>query len=159
MREGAAGASERWLQQLDFECVSRFYAEQRYSEVPTFTWPEPDFNLTFSPIPKSEEARGRAGVRPVGAIMPLDIRLVRTHDDIRAAVEGKATKYGATDLPLVIAVNVVDDFFDDVDVLNALFGEEQIVAIRQADGRCRDVWALASRTGRGVAVLVLGTHL
>jgi hypothetical protein len=73
--------------------------------------------------------------------MPMDMRLLRTHDDIRAAIEGKATKYGDIDLPLVVAVNVVDDFCDDADVLNALFGEEQIVAIRQVDGGWRNEWA------------------
>ena len=29
------------------------------------------------------------------------------------------------ELPLVIAVKIMDDFCDDIDVLNALFGEEQ----------------------------------
>lgn len=70
----------------------------------------------------------------------MEMRLLRTHDDIRAAVEGKATKYGALGLPLVVAVNVMDDFCEDLDVWNALFGEEQLVAIRQPDGRWRDEW-------------------
>jgi hypothetical protein len=72
--------------------------------------------------------------------MPFEGRLVRAHDDIRAAVEGKATKYGALELPLIVAVNVMDDFCDDVDILNALFGEEQVIAVRQPDGQWRDEW-------------------
>jgi hypothetical protein len=46
-------------------------------------------------------------------VLPPQIREVRTHDDIRAAIEGKATKYGDMDLPLVVLLNVLDDFCDD----------------------------------------------
>jgi len=70
----------------------------------------------------------------------MEMRELRTHDDIRTAVEGKATKYGALDLPLVVAVNIVDDFCEYDDFWNALFGEEQLVAIRQADGQWQDEW-------------------
>jgi hypothetical protein len=72
--------------------------------------------------------------------MPMEMRELRTHDDIRTAVEGKATKYGALELPLVVAVNIMDDFCEYDDVWNALFGEEQLVAIRQADGQWQDEW-------------------
>ena len=42
--------------------------------------------------------------------MPMEMRELRTHDDIRTAVEGKATKYGTLELPLVVPVNIMDDF-------------------------------------------------
>jgi hypothetical protein len=72
--------------------------------------------------------------------MPTEMRGLRRHDDIRAAVEGKATKYGALDLPLVVAVNILDDFCEDLDIWNALFGEERLVTVRQADGQWLDRW-------------------
>lgn len=131
---------ERWLQQLNFEEISRLYQNQNYGAVPTLTWPEQGLSVTFTPIPKGPQFRGQPGARPVGAVMPMEMRLLRTHDDIRIAVEGKATKYGALDLPLVVAVNIMDDFCEDLDVWNALFGEEQLVAIRQVDGQWRDEW-------------------
>lgn len=131
---------ERWLHQLNFEEISRSYRDQNYGTVPTFTWSEQGLSLTFNPIPKGPETRGQPGARPVGAVMPMEMRMLRTHDDIRAAVEGKATKYGALERPLVVAVNILDDFCGDIDIWNALFGEEQQVAIRQADGQWQDEW-------------------
>ncbi len=44
------------------------------------------------------------------------------------------------DLPLVVAVNILDDFCEDLDIWNALFGEERLVAVRQADGQWLDRW-------------------
>jgi len=129
---------ERWLQELNFEEISRSYQDQSYGAVPTFTWSEQGLSLTFTPIPKGPKTRGQPGARPVGVVMPMEMRMLHTHDDIRAAVEGKATKYGALELPLVVAVNILDDFCGDIDIWNALFGEEQLVAIRQADGQRRD---------------------
>jgi len=132
---------EHWLQQLNFEEISRSYQDQNYGAVPTFTWSEQGLSLTFTPLPKGHQFRGQTGgARPVGAVMPMEMRMLRTHDDIRAAVEGKATKYGDLEIPLVVAVNIMDDFCDDLDVWNALFGEEQLLAILQADGQWRDEW-------------------
>ena len=129
---------ERWLRQLDFDEISRLYQEGSYESIPGFTWAEQGLSLTFTPMPKDPEVRGQAGARAVGVVMPMAGRMVRTHDDIRAAIEGKAAKYGALELPLVVAVNVMDDFCDDIDISNALFGEERVVAVRQPDGQCRD---------------------
>lgn len=131
---------ERWLQQLDFEEISRLRENQAEGAIPTYSWSEQGVTLTFEPIPKGPRFRGQPGARPVGAVAPMEMRLLRTHDDIRTAIEGKATKYGALELPLVVAVNVMDDFCDDLDVRNALFGEEQLLTIRQPDGQWRDEW-------------------
>jgi hypothetical protein len=122
----------RWLQQLDFEEISRLYRDQNHGAIPTFSWSEQGLTLTFKPVPKGPRFRGQHGARPVGVVLPMEMRLLHTHDDIRAAVEGKATKYGALELPLVVAVNVMDDFCEDIDIWNALFGEEQLVACRGA---------------------------
>ena len=70
--------------------------------------------------------------------MPDGMRLLRTHDDIRAAIDGKATKYGVLELPLIVAVNVLDDFCDTTDIRNALFGEEQMISVRQPSGTWED---------------------
>lgn len=129
---------ERWMQCLDLDEIRQLYAKQNYQALPTFTWPEHSLLLTFRPIPKSPELQGRPGARPIGIVAPLEMRIVRTHDDICAAIDGKATKYGDLQLPLVIAINVMDDFCGNADIWNALFGEEQIVAIRQPNGEWRD---------------------
>jgi hypothetical protein len=131
---------EGWLRQLNFVEISRLRQGQEYGAAPTFTWSEQGLSLTFTPIPKGPQFRGQQGARPIGVVMPMEMRELRTHDDIRTPIEGKATKYGALELPLVVAVNIMDDFCEDLDVWNALFGEEQFVAIRQADGRWQNEW-------------------
>ncbi len=70
--------------------------------------------------------------------MPAEMRQVRVHEDIREAVEGKAAKYGELNRPLVVAVNVLDDFCEDCDVWNALLREEGVVARLQQNGQIRE---------------------
>ena len=122
---------ERWLGDLDYTGTACLYARRDYGAVPKLSLSEQGCILTFTPIPKAPEVRGQPGVRPIGIVLPGEMRLVRTHDNIRAAIEGKATKYGQLNRPIVVGLNVMDDFFDDQDIWNALFGEEQVLAIRQ----------------------------
>jgi hypothetical protein len=131
---------EQWLQQLDFEQISQLYRRQNFEAIPQLAWEDQGLLLTFQPIPKGPQFRGQPGARSVGMVMPMELRELRTHDDIRAAVEGKSTKYGDVALPLVVTVNVLDDFCDDADIRNALFGEEQVVAVRQSGGQWRHSW-------------------
>lgn len=141
---------ERWLRELDHAQISRLYEQGAYDSVPKLTWEEQGCTLTFAPIPKGPELRGQAGARPVGVVMPAEMRQLRTHEDIRAAVEGKAAKYAELNRPLVVAVNVLDDLCEDCDVWNALFGEEGVVARLQrwpdqgGTGRCSK-WCVAWR--------------
>jgi hypothetical protein len=138
---------EAWLNGLDFGEVSKLYAAQDFDSIPTFVWTEQGLSLSFTPGPKGPENRGRPGVRPVGIVAPLDMRLVRAHDDIRAAIDGKARKYGALGLPFVIAVNVMNDFFDEVDKRNALFGEEQMTVTQTPDGQFHHDWGMRVPNG------------
>jgi hypothetical protein len=144
---------ERWLGQLDVENVAQLYRDRNHAAVPVLTLSQQGVLLTFTPIPKGPETRGRPGVRPVGIMMPMEMQEVRTQDDIRAAVEGKATKYGDLDLPLTVAVNVIDDYCDDDEILNALFGEQQVLAVRQPNGTWIDNGTRELRTERGAAGL------
>lgn len=59
-----------------------------------------------------------------------------TDNDIRRAVETKAKKYGTLPIPLVVAVNVISEHCDDIDINNALFGTEQFVYAVRPDGSC-----------------------
>ena len=131
---------ERWLRSLNHAEIGRLYEERNYGAVPTLTVSEQGLTLTFTPLPKGPQFRGQPGARPIGIVMPMDMRELRTHDDIRSAIDGKAIKYGAFDYPLIVGVNILDDFCDNSDVWNALFGEEQIVVTRQADGQYRHDW-------------------
>src|SRR5271165_246212 len=135
---------ERWLRDLDHAEITRLYAQQAYDDLPSLNWSEQGCTLTFTPAPKGAECRGQPGVRPIGVAMPVELRELRTYEDIRAAIEGKASKYGELHHPLLVAVNVLDDFCDHDDVLSALFGEEQIIAARHVDGSFTHGWGRAA---------------
>ena len=63
-----------------------------------------------------------------------DTHILTTDEDIRQAIEEKAKKYGNLSLPLVIAVNVVNEHCDEIDINNALFGSEAIQFNQRPDG-------------------------
>jgi hypothetical protein len=131
---------ERWVRSLNHAEIAQMYQDQTYDSVPSLTWSEQGGTLTCSPIPKCPQFRWQPGARPVGLVMPAEMRDLHTHDDIRAAIDGKGSKYGNLGLPLVVAVNVLDDFCDDDDIWNALFGEEQITVTREPGGDFRHDW-------------------
>lgn len=54
--------------------------------------------------------------------------MVTPQSGIRNSIKEKSGKYGELDLPYIIAINVVDQFSgDDIDISNALFGDEQVI--------------------------------
>ena len=128
---------ERWLTNLDVTEIEQNYQNQTYDNLPKFEWPFDSLHLTFTPMPKSPAMRGRAGVRPIAVQMPLGFRVVSVHKDIRAAVEGKAQKYGNLAHPLIIAINVDEDFCEWDDIANALFGDEYTADHLLPDGTWR----------------------
>jgi hypothetical protein len=87
----------------------------------------------FMPIAKSPAARGKPGIRPIGAIEP-EAQCLQTDADLKNALETKGKKYGAVDIPLVIAVNVLGIHCDETDILNAVFGQEGMVVSQRKDG-------------------------
>jgi hypothetical protein len=125
---------ENWLRGLDFEEVAKLYEDQDFDSVPTFSFSEGGLSIIFTPMPKGPNNRGRPEVRTIGTTGPMEAGWVHTHDDIKSALEGKAKKYGTPTLPLVVAVNVMSDFCDQIDLANALFGEEQFTCYQSPDG-------------------------
>src|SRR6266403_1721956 len=76
------GALGKWLGTLDFNEVVRLSQDGRYQELPRLEWQLGGFSLTFRPIAKSPKLRGQPGARPVGIVMPGDMRALHTHDAI-----------------------------------------------------------------------------
>jgi len=122
-----------WLRSLDFESIDAAYRAGTFDLAPKFEWNHEGLTLFFSPIPKSQKTRGTTEARPLGVIME-EAHFLSTDEDIRDAIEQKAKKYGKLDLPLVIAVNVVSEHCDEIDINNALFGSEAIEFTRRSDG-------------------------
>jgi len=107
--------------------------DKELDSLPKWTLKDKGWEVDFIPIPKSDEARGKPGIRPVGITWfgPL---WVKDHIHIRNSINEKSTKYGDLDLPYIIAVNVISYFLDDISIENALFGDEVITATRNPDG-------------------------
>ncbi|MFY9909394.1 MAG: hypothetical protein WCF22_15525 [Candidatus Sulfotelmatobacter sp.] len=125
---------ESWLASLDVKAIDAALKAEEWESLPEYEWQCDGLTLTFTPSPKSPKAAANADSQPIGITMPAVGNLLTTDNDIRRAVEAKAKKYGTLPLPLVVAVNVVSEHCDNIDVNNALFGTEQIVCTLNADG-------------------------
>ncbi len=128
---------EDWLRGLNLDEIRNLYENQGFDSVPTFSYEEGGLLVIFTPIPKGPVNRGRQDVRTIGTSGQMEACWVHVHDDIKLALGGKAKKYGDPAFPLVVAVNVMSDFYDDIDLKNALFGEEQITVYSTQDGEFR----------------------
>lgn len=116
---------ENKLSNLDPDVVTKQFDQGGLEALPSWNWKYNDWQINFSPIPKKSEARGKHGVRPIG-LQIKDVRWITPHIRIMKSIQDKATKYGKLDLPYIVAINVADELgVDEIDISNALFGEEQ----------------------------------
>ena len=87
----------------------------------------------FTPIPKSAGLRSKPGVRPIGIEVP-EGGWFAADVEIKQAVETKADKYGDLGQSLMVAVNYVGMHCDNIDVMNALYGQESTIVSFADDG-------------------------
>ena len=123
-------AVQRFVDDLDYDqAVMR--AETGQPPAPVWQHEEHGAHFIIRPVPKNIPRRdGRAiGGRmlPGGAIRP--------EVAIKSAVEGKAGRYGDIDLPLVIAINALEEFARIGDAVDALFGTTGVIVSQ--DGAAR----------------------
>jgi hypothetical protein len=123
----------KWLRTLKVSEIDRAGRVGEFHAVPKYRWEHEGWEVIFMPIAKSPAARGKPGIRPIGAIVP-EAQLLQTDADLKNALETKGKKYGAIDIPLVIAVNVLGIHCDETDILNAVFGQEGIIVSQRKDG-------------------------
>lgn len=114
----------KWLGGLDADAVAAAIQRNGRSEFPTFNFEHEGWRIRFSAIPKSEAKRGKPGVRPL-AFWMFGARMVSPWKAIRDSILAKGSKYGELPAPLVVAVNVGGFPLDKVEVMQALFGQEQ----------------------------------
>jgi hypothetical protein len=79
--------------------------------------------LSFRPFPKGDFARGRSSMRPI-ALQSGEFETVDHRGPIRKAIVRKANRYGRLGLPFVVALNCIE-MVDGIDIMEALFGQEQ----------------------------------
>ena len=117
------------LSSLDPDEVTKQFEQGGLEALPHWNWEHDGWQITFFPLPKKPEARGKPSVRPIG----LQIHgacFLTPHVGIRKSIQDKASKYGKIDLPYIVAINVINEFgIDEIDISNALFGEEQVTII------------------------------
>jgi len=124
---------ERELAKLDPEEVASRFETGGLDALPTWEFEQEGWKLTFQPIPKTRDARGKPGVRPLGMHF-YEPRWIAPHLGVRNSIRSKATKYGDLDLPFIVAVNVIDPFCGKIDIANGLFGQEKVTFVKDADG-------------------------
>lgn len=131
------GELTRWLTTLDRQAIQLAYLNERYEDVPTYEWEHDGWRIVFDPIPKGDDAFGNTSARPIGMTMPTRAVQLSLDESLRAGVVTK-DKYGHLALPLVVAIQVVDEFrIAKIDVMNGLFGPEAITV--DAEGNPREV--------------------
>jgi hypothetical protein len=118
---------EAWLETLDPDDINARMGTADVRELPTFLWERDGWRLTFGPIAKSAEARGDdTGLRPLGVYGPAHAYWVDDSTPLKAALSDKGKAYGTFDRPYVVALSTSSLSSDDFDVMNALYGTEQV---------------------------------
>jgi hypothetical protein len=101
------------------------FPENSFDILPKINYPDDSWNISFVPIPKSKEMRSKLNIRSVGSISSGG----SSFDDatpIRNSIQRKNAHYGKLNIPYILAINVFGVIVDDIDVANALFGDEVI---------------------------------
>ena len=119
--------AHEWLNSLDADRLRVLLIEGGLEQMPTLFWTHEDWELCLRPIPLSADRRGTAtrlvGVQCDGA------RRVNTWEPLRNAVKKKSNRYGSIAKPLIVAVNADSFNLDEIDEVQALYGEEPWVEI------------------------------
>ncbi len=132
---------QHFVDGLDYEAaVARAAVDQ--PAAPIWQHEEHGAQFMIQPVPKRTP---RLGGRAIGVRM-LPGGIIHPEVAIKSAVEGKAGRYGNIDLPLVIAVNALEEFVGIDDAIDALFGTTGVVIpengeprhVRNADGAWRN---------------------
>lgn len=110
-----------WLAGLDVNEVKAQFANGRVRD--ELRYEHDGWTIVFKPIPRRRTGDGTGG-RSIG-VRGLGIRTVSIVEAVKGAAKSKASRYGVLDLPLVVAINIQEDFVDTTQERDALFGELQ----------------------------------
>ncbi|WP_143277725.1 hypothetical protein [Bordetella genomosp. 10] len=110
----------KWLESLVPQDVEKQIRGERHWE--EHQYEHDGWIIRFRAIPRAKPAE--AGRRTIGA-WSLGVRTVNIVEAVKDAAKGKASRYGALDLPFVVAINVEEEFADSSQERDALFGDVQ----------------------------------
>ena len=122
---------KRWLEGLDPDTVIENVQGHSDDAYPTFPWNDGEWEIEFTPFPRSPQKRDQPVEGVIGAHSD-GVRWLNTREKIRDTLISKAKHYGKLDAPLVVAVNAYFFRQDDIAIMEALFGQEQFLGPRKA---------------------------
>ncbi|HJV88287.1 MAG TPA: hypothetical protein VJ698_22650 [Noviherbaspirillum sp.] len=111
-----------WLGTLEPDPLRERLVSHGLDAMPTMTWTHEAWEVTLRAIPLAAERRGKIA-RLIGALGD-GARWVNAWEPLRDAVKKKANRYGELTKPFVIAVNADIFHLDEIDEVQALYGEE-----------------------------------
>lgn len=137
---------QAWLRTLDYDDIQAALEAGDLHERPVFNWEHGGWRLTIGALPKGPEARGKPGVRPIG-MRSFPPQWVNSWPGIASSISQKSKKYKRLKLPLIVALNILDEMAETIDVMNALLGEECVVIRHWPDGTCDEPVEERKRNG------------
>lgn len=123
-------AVQRFVDGLDYDVEARVGEEGRTNRA---VWQHEEHGAHFmiQPVPKNTRRQGGRAI--AGWILPGGV--IHPEVAIKSAVEGKAGRYGEIDLPLVVAVDALEEFAGVRDAVDALFGTTMVVVPEAGEPR------------------------
>jgi len=122
---------EIWLATLDPDQIALLALRDR-RDLPSRAFEAGSWRLRFEAIPKSREARGRPGIRPLGVFDTGGVRVLNTIDRLSSALAAKADQSRGAGSPVVIALDALGHFVDEDDIYSSLYGDEPAQFRRRA---------------------------
>ena len=122
---------EAWLRGLDYDAAEAAWRGGE-GQLPEFTQAHHGMEIKIEAVPR-QKTRGEIGDRAIGMQMG-EAQWVDDHIAIREAVRRKSGRYGALDLPYVVAVNCLCPHSDEDTAVDALFGGDAVQVWREPDG-------------------------
>ncbi|HEX2623140.1 MAG TPA: hypothetical protein VHL11_23430, partial [Phototrophicaceae bacterium] len=117
---------EQFLSRLNYDEVverSQNDVNMGLERFPSTICDHQTWSIEIIAIPKKDIARGKPGMRPVGSMF-YDVVTVNTASHIKHSIDRKYGHYGDLNVPYLLALNVMEDHYNEESLLEALFGEE-----------------------------------
>lgn len=121
------------LSNLNPDEVIEKYNYGGLGSLPHWKYEHDGWVIDFFPIPKKPEARKKKGVRPIG-LQFHEFKFIDSSAAIKKVIERKATKYGELEYPYIVAIYARGISVDEEDILEALFGKEQVILQMSDEG-------------------------
>jgi hypothetical protein len=112
-----------WMNSLSYDELVAVGQRQLWDRHQVLELCHDDAIFFFRLIAKSEQVRGRPGMRSLGAL-GSGAEWVTSRFEIARTLRKKASRYGALEYPYVIAINCLGPFCDWEEIRDGIFGED-----------------------------------